>query len=135
MKDKKSRIDTYETPYGVYLVVANIYTTLEELKQLYTYSNGEELDNEIITDSVATTSQCKRKSDNALVVLVKYNSPCEYETDKQLSIIHTAAHEATHVMLDIYSFIHAKVDFDNQETLAWEISWVTICILKTWLNK
>ena len=39
MKNKKSIIDTYYLEiYDVYLVVANKYTTLEELKELYVYS-------------------------------------------------------------------------------------------------
>lgn len=135
MKNKKARIDTYYCNiYGVYLVVANRYADIKDLQKLYRYANGEELDNP--TDSISTTYLCKRKSDNALVLLVKYNRDSLVKSvDKTLDFINTCSHEATHVALDIYESISQNVCFCTPEPFCYLVGWVTECIYKTLKNK
>lgn len=131
MKKKKGIIDTYETIYSVDLVVAGSNTTLEQLKKLYTYADGEELD-EGILDGCGTTSRCRRKSDDKYVILVKYSRNSNIKNiDKKLDRINTIAHEAGHVVLDIYDFIGQDVYTGSSELFCYLLGWVTECIYKT----
>ena len=136
MKTKKSIIDEYNCDiYNVILVVANRYTTLEELQKLYTYSDKVELDKDIINGD-CTTSTCYRKSDGALVVLVKHNHYTTNKSlDKKLDFIDTCAHEATHVALDIYEFINQSICNCSPEPFCYLTGWATRCIYKTLTKK
>lgn len=127
-------IDTYSSIYPVDLVVANKYTTLEELKELYIYSDGVELDEQIM-DCDATTSTIKRKSDNKFCILVKYNHPAKYVCNAKLEFINTCSHEATHVALDIYEFIHQNVCNCSPEPFCYLQGWATECIYRTLTRK
>jgi hypothetical protein len=128
---KKSRIDTYETIYYVDLVVANQYTTLEELKKLYIYSDGVELDEQIM-DTTASTSTIRRKSDGKDCILVKYNG---YEgikwIDKKTDLLSTITHEAGHVCINIYDHMIQNSCPCSQEPFCYLLGWVTECIYKT----
>lgn len=138
--NKKSRIDYYETPYEVYLAIANKYTTFEELQEIFTYSDGAELDDSFLHDPdgrpyQGVTVSVKRKRDNRQFILVKYITETSVKVDKLLDMINLADHEACHVILDLYKIIGAEVDLDNQEHFAYEKSYITTLILKNWLNK
>lgn len=138
--NKKSRIDIYETPYEVYLAIANKYTTLEELQEIFTYSDGVELDDHFLHDPdgrpyQGVTVSVKRKSDNRQFLLVKYITETSVKVDKLLDMINLADHEACHVILDLYKIINANVDLDDQEHFAYEHAYITCLILKNWLNK
>lgn len=139
-QNNKSRIDYYETPYEVYLAIANKYTTFEELREIFTYSDGVELDDSFLHDSdgrpyLGVTVSVKRKSDNRQFILVKYITETSVKVDKLLDMINLADHEACHVILDLYKIIGAEVDLDHQEHSAYEKSYITTLILKNWLNK
>ena len=127
----KSIIDTYTTIYYVDIVVANKYTTIEELKQLYTYCDGAELDDRV-TSCECTTSTCTRISDNKHVILVKYNRDSAVKgTNKQLDLINTAAHEAGHVVLDIYDHMNQQVCNCSPEPFCYLLGYAAECIYKT----
>lgn len=135
MKDKKSRIDTYNTPYDIDIVIANRYTTLEELNELYELSDGKPLEEDLL-ETIAFTATVARKSDNHRCVLVKYCRDNKTKgIDKLLDIISTADHEAIHILMDIYYDIHEDVDLDHQEVFAYQHSYITTLILKNWLNR
>ena len=128
---KKSRIDTYETIYYVDLVVANQYTTLEELKKLYIYSDGVELDEQIM-DTTASTSTIRRKSDGKDCILVKFNGYAGIKCiDKKTELHNTIAHEAGHVCIDIYDHMRQNICPCSQEPFCYLLGWVTQCIYKT----
>lgn len=135
MKDKKKRIDTYETIYYVDIIVANQYVTLEELKDLYTFADEVELDNSIL-DGDATTSTVLRKSDNKYCVLVKFNhlSKCK-SISKNLDFINTISHEAGHVVMNIYDYIRQHICTCSQEPFCYLLGYATECIYKTLKNK
>ena len=143
MKDnKKSRIDIYETPYEIYLVIANKYTTLEELQEIFTYPDGSELSHSGLTEDKngykfqAVTAQIKRKSDKRHFLLVWQisNNSVKVE-DKLLDLINLADHEACHVLLDIYYAIGQNINVDSQEEFAYQHAYITTLILKNWMNK
>lgn len=131
---KKSIIDTYTTIYYVDIVIANESVTLEELKELYVYSDGIELD-EAITSGICTTSTCKRKSDNKDVALIKYNRDCDIKgIDKKVDIINTVCHEAGHAALDIYEHMNQKICNCSSEPFCYLLGYIAECMYKT-LNK
>lgn len=133
----KSIIDTYSNMYPVDLVVANKYTTLEELQKLYTYIDGQELDDEIISEgSNATTTKVIRKHDHKCCVLVKYNNNvCSKFVNKKEHYISTISHEAGHVVLDIYEYIDQCICNCSPEPFCYLLGWVTQCIYKTLSKK
>ena len=140
-QNNKSRIDIYETPYEVWLCVANKATTLEELQEIFTFPDGVELDDSLFQDSNGTkfqgvTASVKRKSDGRHFILVKYCDKTSVKVpDKLLDMINLADHEACHVILDLYKMIGHRVDLDDQEQFAYEKAYITTLILKNWLNK
>ena len=132
--NSKKRIDIYNTIYDIDIVVANRYTTLEDLKEEYSYGDEELPDS--ITECMATTTTVRNKKTKRFCLLVKYNKDSSDKSiDKHLDLINTAAHEAWHVLMDIYDSCRINISFDNQEDGAYFIGWITSCILKTWLNK
>lgn len=133
-KTNRSIIDTYSTMYFVDIVVANEYTTLEELKELYTYMNKKELDDDILNGQ-STVSTVIRKSDNVDCILVKYNrDTTNPNIDIELDRVNTVCHEATHVALDIYEAIGQDVCFCSPEPFCYLVGYAGECIYKT-LNK
>ena len=129
---KKSVIDIYYNEiYEVYLVVANQYATLEELKDKYTYSDGVELDSNIL-DGSCTTSRCHDKLTNACVILVKFNHLTKDKSkNKTLDLVNVCSHEATHVALDTYELISQNVCFCTPEPFCYLQAWATERIYKT----
>ena len=136
-KTKKSIIDTYKCIYPVELVVANEAVTLEELQELYTYTDYSELDNRVTTDDCnATVTQVYRKSDNKACCLVKYNNnDCCKTANKKENFISTISHEAGHVCLDIYEYIEQNICNCSPEPFCYLLGWVTVCIYKTLSKK
>jgi hypothetical protein len=136
-KTNKSIIDVYPTIYGVDLVVANRYTTIEQINKSYCTVDHEDL---IDTDAAGYTAYteaflCDKKT-NKPCILVRYMQHPKYAKDKKLELINTAAHEALHACMDIYSKIGEDVyKNDSNELFAYLIGWITECIYKTWTKK
>ena len=130
---KKKYIDIYPTIYRVDLVVANEAVTLKDLQKKYTYVDGTELDENITADCIASTSTCRDKETGKYIILVKYVADTKVKgIDKKLDLLDTAAHEATHVCMRIYSKIGEDVyKDDSNELLAYLLGWATECIYKT----
>lgn len=132
---KKSIIDTYETIYSTDIVVANKYATLEQLKELYCYSDNVELDDDILTGN-ATCSTCTRKSDDKPVVLIKYNHDTKIKSmDKKIDFINTICHEAGHAVLDIYEKIGQNICFCTPEPFCYLLGYIAECAYKTLTKK
>lgn len=130
----KHIIDVYTTIYQIDIVVANKYTTLEELKELYKFNNAE-LNSDIL-DGFATTSYVKRKTDNQICILVKYNKDSNVVgISKKEDFINTISHEATHVALDIYDYIGQDICFCSPEPFAYLVGYATECIYKTLMKR
>jgi hypothetical protein len=129
--DKKSRIDIYETIYNVVLVVANQYATIEEIREVVEYTDGEEIDDEVMS-ACANVTTCRRKSDKMDALLVKYNHGIGIKSvNKTLDFIDTVSHEAGHVALRIYQHMDQDVCFCSQEPFCYLLGWAAECIYKT----
>lgn len=134
-KQKKAIIDTYETLYGIDIVVANRQVNLERLQKLYTYSDGVVLDDFII-DGLSTTAIVKRISDNKTCILIKDNKDSDVKSiDKKLDHINTIAHESLHAVLDIYDIIQQKVCTCTSEPMCYLIGYIAECVYKTLTKK
>lgn len=134
-KNSRAIIDTYETVYYVDLVVANRYTTLEQLKKLYCYSDGVELDEEILQGD-CTTTPVTRISDNKSCCLVKHNQYTKIKSiPKTEDLINTVSHEAGHVVLDIYSHMNQQICNCSSEPFCYLLGYITVSIYKTLTKK
>ena len=136
MKNKKKAIiDTYETLYGVDIVVANRQVSLDKLRKLYTYGDGVMLD-DFIADGLATTAIVKRISDNKTCILIKDNKDTDVKSvDKKLDYINTIAHESLHAVLDIYDIIDQKICTCSSEPMCYLIGYIAECVYKTLTKK
>jgi hypothetical protein len=132
-KTNKSIIDVYPTIYNVDLVVVNKYTTIEQLNKVYCDVNKEDLTD---STSIAYTERGYNRKTNRPVIIVRYVKSAEWVEDKKADLVNTAAHEALHVCMTIYSKIEEDVyKNDNNELFAYLIGWITECIYKTWTKK
>ena len=136
MENKEARIDTYSTQYDIDFVVANSKVAIEEIRDLFCYPDDGELD-DTWDEGCATTGIVKRKSDNAVIVLVRYKKPSLHVSsgDELLDLVDVASHEAVHVAIDTYNMVDATIDTENQETFAYFVAYIAERILKTLLNK
>ena len=131
-KTKKGIIDVYYNEiYEVYLAVANKDVTLKQLQNKYTFSDGVELTDGILTGS-CSTSTCKDKNTDAIVILVKYNHESYNKTrNRRTELINVISHEATHVALDTYELCSQNVCFCSPEPFCYLQGWAAECIYKT----
>lgn len=135
MKNNKSRIDTYNTIYNVVLIVANQYSTIEEIRNVVEYTDGTDIDEDILT-GCATVVLCRRKEDLLDAILVKYNHPLNIKNiDKNIDLINTVAHEAGHVALRIYQHMDQDICQCSHEPFCYLLGWAAECIYKTVKNK
>lgn len=129
--DNRSRIDQYETIYSVVLIVANQYTTIEEIREIVEYGDGEEIEEEIMKDCASVTL-CRRKSDLMDCVFVKFNHVSTVKSvDKKVDLVNTIAHEAGHVALRIYQYMDQDICQCSPEPFCYLLGWAAECIYKT----
>ena len=130
--NSRAKIEVYKCDiYSCDLVVANQYTTLEELRNKYRYCDGEELTDDVIAGE-ASTSRCVDKETNECVILVKFNHNTKVKgVNKTLNFINTISHEASHVALDIYELCNQNICFCSPEPFCYLQGWACECIYKT----
>lgn len=133
-KAKKKHIDTYTTIYPVEIVIANESVQLEDLKKLYTFSDGTEL-NDSITDAIASTSTCTRKSDNCPIVLIKFCGKKDGTKIDLPELIGDIAHESLHATLDIFDYLNEGICYTHQEPVAYLIGFISTCAYNTLVKK
>lgn len=132
---KNKYIDIYNTVYGIDLVVTNRACSIEDLREKYISSGGEELVDYPMY--MAVTCTVKNKETNRHAILVRDISDSVYtDADKRLDLINTAAHEALHVCMSLFDIIGEEVDpKKSNETFAYLLGWVTENIYRTWTRK
>lgn len=132
----KKHIETFETIYGVDIIVANKYVTLDELRDIMTYADGYELEEEP-SEYEAYTSTCKYKSTGRYCILVRHIKTTPFKDEKMRNrLINCAAHEALHVMINLQAYSNQKIDVkDSCEYLAYFMGWMTERIYDTWTKK
>lgn len=129
--NNKSRIDSYDTIYDVVLIVANQYATIEEIREIVEYFDGDEIDEDIMHDCASVTI-CRRKIDKCDCVLVKYNHTINIVgRNKKCDLINTISHEAGHVAIRIYQHMSQNILPDSSEPFCYLLGWAAECIYKT----
>lgn len=131
---KNKHIDTFETIYGVDVVIANKLVTVEDLRKLYVYSDGAELED---YNYEAVTCTCKNKETGRFVILVWYRDMRLIKGESaRMRYINAAAHEAFHVVNDLMDFSSEKIDPKNSnEFMAYMTGYFTERIYNTWTKK
>lgn len=135
---KKAYIDTYESIYPAILVVANSAVKIEQLRKLYCEWDGTELYDDDMTTRTGVVIKAIRKSDDKAVILVRMADEDKYYKDKnerRMEFLSTVAHEAAHVVLNIYQRIEEKDCFVSQEPFCYALEWAFKCIYKTCFKK
>lgn len=66
---------------------------------------------------------CRQKPDKRGGVLIRFRK-------KSDMTIGTIAHEATHAAMEIFEYIGARIDYENQEPFAYLVGWITECCNK-----
>ena len=135
---KQPHLDTYTTVYPIDIVVANEYVTAKQLQELFTYSDGSEIEDSFLDKSYTATTVgfFRRRSDGKLVSFIVYLRDTDVKTDIKADRVNTYAHEAAHAAMDIFKYIGATISSytDDQEAFAYLIGYIAECIYKT-VNK
>lgn len=128
----RAKIDRYRSDiYDFSLVVANQYTTLEQLSKTYSFYDDVELTDDILHGE-ASTAKCKDKNTGEYIILVKFNHHSWIKgVDKTTNFINTISHEATHVALDVYELCDQNICFCSPEPFCYLQGWACECIYKT----
>lgn len=68
-------------------------------------------------EAVATVSWASRRSDDRCVVVVKVRN-------RRDLTMNTIVHECGHVALEIYAYVHARINYDDQEPFCYLLGWI-----------
>lgn len=136
MNKNRAIIDTYETIYGVDIVVANRNVSLKKLQSLYTYPDGVILDDYII-EAMATSAIVKRIKDGKTCILIKDNKDSSVKgVNKIVDRINTIAHESLHAVFYLYeNIMDNKLCGCSSEPACYLIGYIAECVYKTLTKK
>lgn len=80
-------------------------------------------------DSNAEVINCRRmKPDVRGGILIRFRNKSDMATDN-------IAHEAVHAALEIFDYVGARIEYDNQEPFSYLVGWIADCCDKVKLNK
>lgn len=122
LKNDMKKIFEYDPVIYPRKIWVSIGASTEELSA--EFEGIEDMDD----SAIAVTYHTFNKNNNLGGVLIRFNK----KGDITASI---AAHEATHAALDIYEYVGAKADVENQEPFAYLVGFVTDCIWSSKNNK
>lgn len=127
---KKSIINKYYSDiYEVDIIIANKYTTVEQLKKKYTYYDGVIIEDDI-TKPYAIVAKCKDIKTGKYCILIKFN--IDSKDYGKAKLINTLSHESLHATLFIYELIHEDISHETtNEPLCYLTGWISECIYKT----
>lgn len=131
-----NNIDIYPTMYGLDLAVCNTKCSNNDIKKLFVKISKEELtDNDLSCDCRGYTFNLLSRKDYTPTVLVKiFKTEGKTKKDKDIDLLNTITHEATHVLLDTYSKINENISLDYQEPAAYYMGWIVSNIYKTYFK-
>lgn len=95
---------------------------VDSLKDMFTQTDGKELDFKGSSQYLATTCNVMMKDESRLLGELIY-----FTSVKQMNA-ENISHEATHAALDIFSDLGCEVHYDNQEPFAYLVGWIADCI-------
>lgn len=136
--NKKVHVDTYESFYPVFLVVANEYATAKDINKEFCWEDGTDVLDSNLTGDLGCALRLMRRSDKRYCVLVKiHENKFNSKKDKYDYNLFTAVHEAGHVILDTYDFIGDDICSNavRQEPFCYYLEWIFKCIYTTMTKK
>lgn len=139
MKNKHKRIiDKYTQPifppYNLYVLVD---PTKEELKELFTWGDTEEIEDEEIVDGKGVTYSMLTKKDDPteqLCIVITLHTDY-FDSSNKSDFINIISHEANHAVFRMLDYCHIKLTDDTTEVFAFVQGWITECIYKTYKNR
>ena len=104
----------YEYDSMIYPVIVSVCIgcSNEELSEHY---EGDFDD--MPTETLATVSWASRRSDDRCVVVVRVRN-------RRDLTMNTIVHECGHVALEIYAYVHARINYDDQEPFCYLLGWI-----------
>lgn len=131
-----NNIDIYPTMYGLDLAVCNTKCSNNDIKKLFVKLSKEELtDNDLNGDCKGYTINLLSRKDYTPTALVKIlNTEGKTKKERDIDLLNTITHEATHVLLDTYSKMNENISLDYQEPAAYYMGWIVGNIYKTYFK-
>ena len=129
-------IDIYETMYDVNIAVCNRKCTDEDIINNFLTSDGKEITEEYLSTKPTTSAYTFRAIDKrnkyATFVVRILNTYGKTKLERDTDLINTIAHEAMHIVLDIFDKMNEVVSVHVQEPYAYYIGWICECIYKSY---
>lgn len=131
-----NNIDIYPTIYDIDLAVCNSKCSNNDIKKNFiTLSKRELTDNDLNSDCRGYTFRLLSRKDNRDTILVRiFRSEGKTKKEKDIDLLNTIVHEATHVLLDTHSKISDNISLDYQEPAAYYMGWIVSNIYKTYFK-
>nr|DAM86504.1 MAG TPA: peptidase [Caudoviricetes sp.] len=131
-----NNIDIYPTMYGLDLAVCNTKCSNNDIKKYFVKLSKEELtDNDLNHDCRGYTINLLSRKDYTPTALVRIlNVRSKTKKGRDIDLLNTITHEATHVLLDTYSKMEENISLDYQEPAAYYMGWIVGNIYKTYFK-
>lgn len=129
-------IDIYETMYNADIAVCNKKCTNKDIINNFLTSDDKEITEEYLSVSPTLSAYSFRainkhnRHTTFVVRILKVFGNTKLEKDADL--INTIAHEAMHILLDIFDKMDEVVSVHVQEPYAYYIGWISECIYKSY---
>ena len=131
-----NNIDIYPTIYDIDLAVCTTKCSNNDIKKNFIRLSKEELsDSDLDCDCRGYTIRLLSRKDNKATILVRIlRVDGKTKKEKDIDLLNTIVHEATHVLLDTYSKIDENISLDYQEPAAYYMGWIVNNIYKTYFK-
>ena len=131
-----NNIDIYPTIYDIDLAVCNSKCSNNDIKKNFiTLFKKELTDEDLNSDCRGYTFRLLSRKDNKTTILVRiFRSEGKTKKEKDIDLLNTIVHEATHVLLDTHSKIGDNISLDYQEPAAYYMGWIVSNIYKTYFK-
>lgn len=131
-----NNIDIYPTMYGLNLAVCNTKCSNNDIKKLFVKLSKEELsDSDLNYNCKGYTINLLSRENYKPTSLVRiFKTECKTEEERDIDLLNTITHEATHVLLDTHSKMNENIYLDYQEPAAYYMGWIVGNIYKTYFK-
>ena len=131
-----NNIDIYQTIYNIDLAVCSTKCSNDNIKKYFVKLSKEELtDSDLEYNCRGYTINLLSRKDYTPTTLVRIlNVEGKTKKERDIDLLNTIAHEATHVLLDTYSRMNENISLDYQEPAAYYMGWIVGNIYKTYFK-
>lgn len=131
-----NNIDIYPTIFDIDLAVCNSKCSNNYIKKNFiTLSKKELTDSDLDLDCKGYTMRLLSRKDNKATILVRIlGVDGKTKKERDIDLLNTIVHEATHVLLDTYCKIDENISLDYQEPVAYYMGWIVNNIYTTYFK-